>query len=526
MADTTTRLDFTERVIPLSEASTGPVKGRRFEALLIKAGWSLNNRYYSEAMLKEYGPAAFPAGALGEADHPSYADRENRPEGSIKNTVSVLATDARWDPAQGGLVAEVEVFPQHENLLNERFARAIGLSIRAGGTGEHGKVGGREGLIVTSLDEGGTVDWVTHPGAGGRVLQLLESAPVLHEGHGMTANDLRRSLQDAVDDVYDNRCGAWAWVSDYSDDFVIYSLSGREVDDGLYRQAYTVDTAGSAALTGDATKVNVRTDYVPVLTDGDVNESTGPAAPPAPAEEPVTESTPVVDAPPTVTVDRALLAEAVAQAMRTTSTTQPITPLKEAVVTTPEPTGAPPTGASTTPSPIDSLESARRRERELERQLTEARAEAEAKANDRLARVEAERSLEEARTQIARMSALETARSVTTSALNESALPDCVYSRVIASVAGHEGQAVPLTESRTVNTDALKESVATAIKSWEVLVGQILESAGLDGRVKGLGAPKPGTDLTESQFEERAKARFMKQGMTEAMAATAAAGRN
>lgn len=507
------RTVYSEAILLPEAAATA--KARRFKATLIEAGWSKNGRYWSTDVLRRDGPRAIPEGALMAGDHPSASERADRPEGSIFRVLSRVSSTPAWNPKggkrkQGALEADVEVFPHADPILTPAFAESIGLSVRVSGTGEQGEAEGREGLIITSIDEGGTVDWVTYPGAGGGVIDLLESArPVpMHEGHGMSANDLRRALQDAIDSQYRIRC-CWAWIADYSDDWVVFDLSGSESEPGRYQQAYTVDSAGTATLTGEPVEVNTQTRYVPVIAEAPA--ATEAAPPPVPTAAPFAPETPApVPAPAPVA--------------------ESVNPKEAVPVTTPEPTtGAPPTGAplSTTviTSQIDAVEASQRRIEELNRQLTEARAEAEAKANDRLARVKAEQALDESRMETARLRAIETARSVAQSALSSSGLPECVHSRVIAGVTGHEGHAVPLNESRGVDTDALKESVASAVKSWQLLVGQILESAGLDGAVRGLGAPA-GAEMTEAQFNESMTARFARlPGMTEKTAAAAAKGR-
>ncbi|GII87070.1 hypothetical protein Ssi03_50600 [Sphaerisporangium siamense] len=153
---------------------TQPGTGR-FRALLIREGWG-SSGYYSEALLRRDGAKTWPAGTQMYLDHPSVSESAERPERSVRDLASVTLTDAQWDPALRGLVAEVQVFPQWRDLLNEEFARAIGLSIRAAGTVEYGEAEGRQGPLVASLDDGVSVDWVTKAGAGGRVLELIESA--------------------------------------------------------------------------------------------------------------------------------------------------------------------------------------------------------------------------------------------------------------------------------------------------------------------------------------------------------------
>jgi hypothetical protein len=172
---TAQRLTFAEATGTLGDVQQGPAAGRRFKALLIRAGWG-SAGYYGPDVLAKDGPTAWPAGTQNYLDHPSLSESVDRPERSVKDLASRLVTDPVWDDAADGLVAEVEVFPQWGDLLNEDFASNIGLSIRAYGTAEQGEAEGRTGPIITSIDEGISVDWVTKAGAGGRVLELIESA--------------------------------------------------------------------------------------------------------------------------------------------------------------------------------------------------------------------------------------------------------------------------------------------------------------------------------------------------------------
>lgn len=502
--------------IPLGEAVKSGRVGRKFPALLIKQGWSLNDRFYSEALLKEYGPKAFKAGALMRSDHPTADERAAKPEGSIRDVVSVLASDAKWSDKHGGLVAEVEIMPQHEGLLNERFAKAIGLSIRAYGTAEYGEIDGHEGMILTSFGEGSTVDWVTHPGAGGRVIDVLESAPpTFREAHGLSANTLHIALSKAVEIAHGrDGCRHWVYVCDYDDAWLVFDIYGDREDTGRFRQDYTVDAAGTVTLVGDPVPVNTQTIYVPAVASATADESTTESAPadvPAPPADPAPAAPSAVPTP---------VAEA----------TDPLeTTTKEAVVTTPAPTGAPPAGAASTVTESSTatltLEEARKYAAQMEAEATAARAIAESKADDRASRIKAEADASAARNETARFRAMEGARSTTQIALNESGLPECVFSRVLATVTGHEGRALPLTESHAIDGDKLKVKVAEAIRDWQVLVGQILEANGLDGRVKGLGTTSQPEGLTAVQAQESMKERFIRSGMSADAAAVAAAGR-
>ncbi|NEA22575.1 hypothetical protein [Actinomadura bangladeshensis] len=147
----------------------------RYRVLLIREGWG-SSCYYPREVLEREGAKIWPAGTQQYLDHPTLTESVERPERSVKDWASVIVTDPVWDETERGLVAEVEVFPQWQWLLNEAYVKRVGLSIRASGIAEHGEAEGREGPILKSLTEGVSVDWVTRAGAGGKVLELIESA--------------------------------------------------------------------------------------------------------------------------------------------------------------------------------------------------------------------------------------------------------------------------------------------------------------------------------------------------------------
>lgn len=141
---------------------------------LIKAGWSLNGNFYGAEVLKRDGAKAWPAGTQAFIDHATDDEDYERPAGSVKNLAAVLTEDARWDAASESLVAEVRLFAPWREALTD-MADTIGMSIRAYVTAEHGEREGRTGNIVTSIEQGRSVDFVTKPAAGGAILAVLES---------------------------------------------------------------------------------------------------------------------------------------------------------------------------------------------------------------------------------------------------------------------------------------------------------------------------------------------------------------
>lgn len=261
MPETITRL--TESVTNLSEASSPAEGAGRMLIRLIEGDRWGSSGYYPGDVLERDGAAAFPSGTHCFLDHPTLVEDSERPERSVRDLAARLTEDAHYDG--DGLYATVEVFP-HWRPLIEGVADAIGMSIRAGGRIEEAEApDGRTGRIVTALAESNgahSVDFVTRAGAGGQIMDLLESARsvVLHEGHGMTANDLRDLLNSAVEDEHGGD-GIYVWVRDYTDDWVVFELSGDVTDAGLFQRSYTV-TDGQVAFSGDPAEVVAHTQYV------------------------------------------------------------------------------------------------------------------------------------------------------------------------------------------------------------------------------------------------------------------------
>lgn len=162
-------------LVPLEEAvvagdGTASIK-------IIQPGWSSNGRYYSADLLRRDIPLAFPAGTHMHLNHQTAAEESARPEGDVQTLAGVLTDDPHWSegPAGPGMYARAQIFAPWREMLGE-LAPHIGTSIRAWGKASEGEAEGRRGAIVERIETGRSVDFVTRPGAGGRVLQLMESA--------------------------------------------------------------------------------------------------------------------------------------------------------------------------------------------------------------------------------------------------------------------------------------------------------------------------------------------------------------
>lgn len=155
----------------LTEAKTRVVK-------LIAPGWG-SSGYYPADVLKRDGPKVFKAGLHNFIDHPTAIEERDRPEGSLNKLASVLTEDAVWhDDYKGqgaGLYAKTKERDEYSSLI-EDFKTNIGMSIRASGQVVMGEMNGKKGPIIQNIKAAKSVDYVTLPGAGGKVLELFESA--------------------------------------------------------------------------------------------------------------------------------------------------------------------------------------------------------------------------------------------------------------------------------------------------------------------------------------------------------------
>ena len=265
-----------------------PATPGRVRLKIIDAGWG-SSGYYSPKVLENAATAGvFAAGTHVYFDHPGVAERGDRPERTVRDLAAALDEDAVYE--NGALWADARIIGPYQGLITDPvFMESVGMSIRASADTTVGEAEGRRGVIITELVEADSVDIVTRPGRGGRIVAAVESArrPATEASAGAT----REALNVAVRAAHGSD-DAWTWIRDYDPD---QGLVWFEVEDGdslsLYEQAYTLDdsddTATSAALTGDPTPVRAETRYVPITStpDGAAAEGTSPASPAGPHQE-------------------------------------------------------------------------------------------------------------------------------------------------------------------------------------------------------------------------------------------------
>jgi hypothetical protein len=208
-------IEGTGSLIRISEAA--PVSADGEIALKLIAPGQGSSGYYPAETLQRDGPKVARKGLHMYWDHPTRSEESERPERSLRDLAAVLTSDGQYD-AQGpdgpGVYAKAKVFEQYRGPLSA-LAGDIGVSIRGMGSAVEREVEGKKRTVVETLTGLDSVDFVTKPGAGGRIVQLFEAArsgasakpadspPVIPDPE-VTAEEVRmdeKALQEAQDRV-------------------------------------------------------------------------------------------------------------------------------------------------------------------------------------------------------------------------------------------------------------------------------------------------------------------------------------
>lgn len=180
--------------IEISESlgNVSELTGRRLKVRLIEGNKLGASAYYPADVLATYGPKVFKQGTPMFLDHQTADEKALKPFGSVSNFVAELAEDAYYE--NDGLYAEVEVFEDAAPMIKARMNK-IGVSIRGDVVAENGIINGRSVPIVKQFTSARSVDFVMKPGAGGKVVSVLESATEdalegVEEGETMELKDI------------------------------------------------------------------------------------------------------------------------------------------------------------------------------------------------------------------------------------------------------------------------------------------------------------------------------------------------
>lgn len=143
---------------------TSDLTGAKIAITIITPGQGSSGYYPAETIAA--AAHLFPAGTHMYVNHQTETEEWERPEGDLNQLAGALATPATINPETGALEATAEIFESHRTFLADR-AHIIGVSIN--GTASINPDG-----VVEAIHSIRSVDFVTRPGRGGRIDQILE----------------------------------------------------------------------------------------------------------------------------------------------------------------------------------------------------------------------------------------------------------------------------------------------------------------------------------------------------------------
>jgi len=183
--------------IPLTEAA---VDQGEVTLTVIQPGFNASKqRYYPPEMLKrDFGIFE---GVKMYADHPTANDEKQRPERSIREwAATLISVYAEEDGTVKGKAKIVEPWLHEKlNLLRDQgMLGEMGVSINAIGSASKAEIQGQKTNMVERLIRARSVDFVTEPGAGGKV-NLYESDT--HDVDLIEIDTLRELRPDLVETI-------------------------------------------------------------------------------------------------------------------------------------------------------------------------------------------------------------------------------------------------------------------------------------------------------------------------------------
>jgi hypothetical protein len=164
--------------ISVREATFNEEK-REVVAVLIEAGTNYSKkRHYPKKTIQEAAPLF--AQLKNYIDHPTAREDAEKPERSIKDWVSTIVES--WYE-EGKAMGRIHIHDDYlwMKMKDPVFRESIGLSINASGKRGFKEIDGQQMEVIEAIVNPRSVDWVTEPGARGRVEYLLESGKINEE---------------------------------------------------------------------------------------------------------------------------------------------------------------------------------------------------------------------------------------------------------------------------------------------------------------------------------------------------------
>ena len=184
-AESSLQVEVNKEFTKICEAKSG---SGTIRIKLISPGQG-SSGYYPTEVLKRDGPNVFKSGLRMFWDHATEAEAKARPEGSLSRLAGILKSNAVWEDnvLHGpGLYADAKPLNGYDKAISELSEHdAFGVSIRGGGMARKAQVAGHVTNIFEQLTTAESVDFVTLPGRGGKVVQIFESArPAVEDEKG------------------------------------------------------------------------------------------------------------------------------------------------------------------------------------------------------------------------------------------------------------------------------------------------------------------------------------------------------
>lgn len=199
------------QLLDISEATIDLAKGE-LEVTFLKPGFNRSGyRYYTKDAIHEAVTGGMFTNLKMFMNHQTPQEMNQRPERDLKDWVSTMKEC--WVDSDGAAKGKVKVVQSWfssflKDLQESGSIGEIGLSIFAQGKVKPTKIEGRQTNVVERFQRAMSVDWVTEPGAGGRVDQMWESyQPIMHKEQelnvlqSMTAEEALRELKESRSDV-------------------------------------------------------------------------------------------------------------------------------------------------------------------------------------------------------------------------------------------------------------------------------------------------------------------------------------
>lgn len=177
--------------VSVTESDDGRDKGgpARFRVRIITPGQGSSGTYTRENLAAS--APLFAEGTQMYMDHPTFSEDFERPERSVRDLAGKLVSAAQVMP-DGSLEADCEVYESFAGLIREKW-QDIGVSINAWAYDEVDADG-----VVPVLAGVVSVDFVTKAGAGGALLEVLESGRQHKKGQNMTLDEIKGAFAEAL----------------------------------------------------------------------------------------------------------------------------------------------------------------------------------------------------------------------------------------------------------------------------------------------------------------------------------------